>query len=1014
MQTGLDKYSETHSPIFEDIKIRDLIELKDGTPVVLNDDHSISIVFEYFGVNIPAKDVEGYIRSKLMHQFNLLFSDIQETKTTVSFTKFFGAEKEVPVPEGALPHEEERIKKYNHSVREKLVKSERFFASVNIAPSREREVGRIKLAIINTKLFLNMNLSKEDKFIMNRAAFSDMDKRTTNLTRTAEKLRDALTECEIRYKMPVNKQDLFNTLVVFTIPRDHNYLDLKYDPTESVRRQIFGGEVLRRSHKGFSLNGYFHRVYTLDELPEYTTAFGELESKLLNLPYEFFYTISASSLSKTETDKVFAATWRKKKIQDMEWGKNSKRTDKEDRDLEAEEEIAIEKGTELSRISATIVVKVPEYKVQEECRKQDISFERYVDDLDHELKTRYFKNFGNSRWQAEENGHFFFFSRSFIGSHSTFSQDALIVETKQSDVPFLIPFTSLARRELRRDGLSFYYTKSHTSGIPGGAVAFDHFDDRLQAPNWEIFGGTGSGKSVKIQSLITSFMARRFSGADVIIRGTDIGGAVGSYEKIVEVYGGKILKFKGRQKPNINILSEISPEKSRPKEKFLHEVAEDVVYPVVSEKVNIEKEEAVGFCRDIYAKLTEREAEDYNMGRDFSFYLTDFIEDKYDVKISMSEDQKDFVKLRPGNCLPEEDDLEFIMLLMDIFLTPGSRPGGGFEDGVIDEDFVSRVIVKTYEIFDDRFPTISDIKDTLERINQDGEEDPVISNMIDSLSNWTKEGKYPFFDLPTNIDFDSSIIIADMNDLISAEADKVNKISAAYVNIINKIFIEDLFRKRDKARMFLGDENWKVAKSSAKMRDFLESIKRLARKYGFFNINATQGGLDYAAFPGFARAVKENTFGYIIPGMKSSQVDEVCDYYAWGDNIREKLRKEVGLKETDDGMGGTRKSFGRALMILVTNSGDEDVLVDNILTPTEFEVYHSDDQEGAIHTFYKKRRGLGINDIVKLVVSKEYAFDDELLDYLKSSGKERVVNKIERIRKADEAAKAKNSNFIDF
>jgi ABC-type multidrug transport system fused ATPase/permease subunit len=1015
MQTGLSKYADTHSPIFEDMKIRDLLELKDGTPIILNEDHSISVVFEYFGVNIPAKEAEGYIRSKLLHRFDKLFADIQETKITISFTKFFGAEKEVEIPEGALVHEIERIKKYNNSARERCIKSERFFASVNIAPSREREVGKIKLALINTKLFLNKELTKDEKYMINRAAFSDMENRTVAISRISGALKDTLTECDIRYKMPSNKQELFNILLTFSLPRDHNEVEIKYDSSESVRRQIFSSEKIRRSHKGFFLNGYFHRVYTLDDLPEYNVYFGELEQTLLSMPYEFFYTISTSSLSKTETDKVFAATWRKKKIADMEWGKNQKRVDKEERDLETEEEVAIEDGTSLSRVSAMIVIKVPEYRVEEECQKQSISFERYIDDLDHELKTRYFKDFGNSRWQPEENGHFYFFSKAFIGCNSTFSEDSLLVETKRSDVPFLIPFTSLARRDLRQDGLSFYYSKSSNSGVPGGAIAFDHFDKRLKAPNWEIFGSTGSGKSVLIQSLMTAFMGKRFQGSDVIIRGTDIGGAVGSYEKFVEMYGGKILRFKGRQKPNINILSEINPEKSRPKEDFLKKVSEEIIY----EKLNggsdsITHEESLNLAREIYGNLSNREDEDYKMNKDFLYYFKDVCSERFDVKLSLSKEEEEMVKLSPGNCLPEEDDLDFIMMLMDTFLTPGSRPGGGFEDGIIDEDFISSVVLKTYELLGDRFPSISDVRDTLEKINDIEEPDPSITNMIESLGNWTRDGKYPYFDLPTNVEFDNPVIIADMNDLISSDSDKVSKISSAYVNIITKIFVDDLFRKRDKARMFLGDENWKVAKSSPKMRGFLESIKRLARKYGFFNINATQGALDYAPFPDFMSAVKENTFGYLIPGMDSSSVDKVCDYYGWGDGIREKLKKDVGLKETDDGRGGTRKSFGRALMIMKANSGVEDCLVDNILTPTEFQLYHSDDEEGAIHTFYLKRREMGIAERIEFIKSEKYAFDDELLDYLKSSGKQDVVFRIEKIRKEREEEENKKDNILDF
>lgn len=1003
MQTGLSDYKNYHSSAFEDVSIKDILELKEGIPVILNDDYSITAVIEYYGVNIESKDTENYLRGRVLRQFSILFKDIQETRTTISFTKLFGADTQVEVPEGALEHEAERIKFFNKNVKNRSIKAERFFAMVNIYPAKSQDISKFKLAVLNTKMFLGVELKEEERILLTKAAFEDIEKRSLSIVRCIDNLKKVFNECSINYKGVISKKDLFDVLRSFTLPRDANSLESRLDENQSIRAQLFNGEKVVRSHKGFFLNGYFHRVYTLNELPEENVYLGELEKTLLSLPYEFAYTLSVTPLSKDETDKVFKSTWRKKKIQDLQWGVNEKRANKEDRDLEREENIAIENGTELARLSVTLVVKVPEYIVDEDCRTQDITFERWVDDFDHDIKTRHFKEFGRSIWQAEERGHFYFFSKSLGGIGSIFSPDSLTLETKQLDIPFLIPLTSVSRRDLRQDGISFYYHRSANDGTPGGIVRFDHFDSRLNAPNYEIFGSTGSGKSVLIQSILTSFMARRFNGASPIIRGTDIGGAVGSYEKIVEVYGGQIWKFKGRQKPNINLLGEINPEKSKPKEKHLIKVRDLLRKELSSVGVNVPEQEVEGLCRDIYSSLSNREVEDLRLKRDFSYYLKDFAEDKYGVTLDPSEELVELAKLKPGNCLPEEDDFSFIMTILDIMLSPGSSVGGAFENGSIDMDFISESLETAYIVKDDGFPTLSDYKDVIDGVvERDEGKNPSLIGISRSLANWVKSGKYPYFDLPTNVDLSAGIIIADLNDLI--KNDTIDKIGAAYVSIINKIFVEDLYSKSDKARMFLGDENWKVAKSSTMMRSFQESIKRLARKYGFFNVNATQGGLDYAPFPSFLAAVKNNTFGYIIPGAMASDVDQLCSFYGWGEAIRKQLKEEVGLKETDDGLGGKRKSFGRALLINVTSSNDiESVLIDNVLTKTEFEIYHSDAQEGRIHTFYKKVKGLGINERIKKIRSLEYAFDDELLQFLIESDAQRVIAKIREIRKRRDA-----------
>lgn len=999
-QIGLDKYRNHSSPVFEDISIKDIIEIEGGVPATLNNDHSISLVIEYFGINVGSKDIEGFIKPKILKQFNSLLTESQGTKVTFNFVKFFGKDDEVEIPKEALIHEKERMKLYNKNIQDKNVKKERFFACVNIFPEKTNDISQVRLAIINTKMFLGGKISDEDNAILTRSALSDIDKRVVSVKRIMDKLKDVLNECGVSYKAPVTKQDLFNIILNFTLPRDYGNISVNYDEYESTRAQIFNSEKVSRSHKGFFLNGYFHRVYSMDKLPRENVYFGQLEDKLLTMGYEFYYSLSVCALSKKETDKVFASTLRRKRIDDIRWGQNKKRQIKETQEIEKEEDIAIEQGTELSRGSAILVVKIPEWQIEEKCREARISFERYVDDLDAELKSKKFDQFGGSSWQAEDYGHFLFYSKTLIGSSTLFSDDALVFETKQTDIPFLIPLRSLARRDLRRNGVSFYYSESEANGTPGGTIAFDHFDKSLQAPNCEIFGGTGSGKSVLIQSLLTAFMSKRFDGADVIIRGTDIGGATGSYEKITEIYGGEVWKFKGKQKPNINILKEINPEKARPKEYFLKKVSKKIHKLLLDHDIEITESETKNLCRDMYSEMSERDNDDLASNRGLREIIFDLVDGKYKKEIDVSDELIEEIKLRPGNCLPESDDLNFILSLMDIFLTPGANPGGGFGDGSIDIDFVSDAILRCYELKNDDFPDISDFRDMLIDLQGEDSEDSLLSYMIRSLSNWTREGKYPFFDLPTNVNLESSIIIADLNDLIKNET--IDKIGAAYVAVINKIFMEDLYAKFNHARMFLGDENWKVAKSSKMLRDFQEGIKRLARKYGFFNVNATQGGLDYAPFPSFLKAVKNNTFTYFVAGVVPSEIDELCSFYGWGEDIREKLREEVKLKETDDGKGGKRVSFGRAIMINQKKGGQESVLIDNILTPIELEIYHTDADTSRIHAFYKSRKKMNLTERIDFMREKKHLFDNELIDYLSKSGQDKLVTSILEERRIEE------------
>jgi hypothetical protein len=987
-----DKF-DSKTGIHDDYQLQDIVDIGNNNLIVFNHDGTVSRLIEFFGKNNSSFGEVEY--ESFFSSLYPVIASFDTKETTVQFVMVKDVAKKVETHNEMPKHLTERQNSYNSFVDGGVMYHKRFFLSISFTPSNAKSVGFVKR---NSRIIKNVlfdGLTSRDRQEIYEEKQWDIKNRVQKLDRAIDIVKQTLTANKVRWKVMKNKQEYWDVLQKFTRPSKSRVDSIAIDSdVESPAQTLFSGVTAETSKYGFFLDKYYHRVYTIDRLPQATVFGDSLTTTLLSAPYEMIYQVNLRAMSFEETNKHFSRKISESKLQQL---KNDGAIEN-DYSLDVNQNKAVEaaiKAAEIGEVgiqtSVNLTLKVPENEVKRVFESEGLSEREYCERLDDSLAHSVFGQFGSSEWIAEDCMHWQNFIANLPCSSSLYSDSFKTETIMPLEVPYLLPLFDIRRDDLTHDGVNHLYLDV-SQGTPRGILPFDLFDSTLNAFNYLIFGSTGMGKSVLINLLVSMVMAKKYTkNTKPITRIIDIGGdgQVGSFKKIVKLFDGEEINFSKLDKPHIQIL-EVKPEQSIATPEHLVVVAKKIMKATGLDDI----ENVKLLAGQVFGELIDMPIADRKKTAAI---------DKI-IKGSFNSDPgkiRDFFILKPGQCEPNSEDFNIIMSLFSVMVAPESSIGSGFAGAGIDHDAFSSLIQSAYRKTPKRFPRISDVIAIAKDLSSDIENDP-FQPIVKAVSKWSLEsGVYKFFDQETNVNFDNPFIVFDLNGI---KRDK--KLQIIYTTIINKIIDDDMYNKFGVPRLKVMDENWELMKISKEMSESYIGAMRKARKYKFATISATQGPMDYFADdPSIGEAIIGNAQATIFCGFSDSDtvsIQRAAETYNVPLGAQPEL-SNLGVKTmiTDDGR--EINTHARAMMLLNRKGGRECYLVDNLLSKFEYMLYSSSADDNLILSFLQDQRGAAsVLDAIDMVVCDAHIWDDELVEFLNRSNAESAAKDILAKRKAVE------------
>lgn len=269
----------------------------------------------------------------------------------------------------------------------------------------------------------------------------------------------------------------------------------------STRTSLLAGVDIKVKKKDFILDGYFHKLWTLDRTP-IDLGVGKIFDAVATVPFEFSYSITLA------------------------------KDPKEDR----------------VNLSANFFLKMEEKLREKQALELKVSREQISRNYEDKLIESVFSQLGGTEWITEELFPWQTFCNVIPGFSSVYNNVLKLKKVKKELFPFYLPLYGLVQK-YEDHGVNYFLD------FRGCRVLFDLKDKGKH--NHLIIGPKGAGKSSLIQTLITYQLD--LSKEHVYILNEE--GADTSYDILWQALGGKKIILDRKTLPNINLFA--LPEKDK-------------------------------------------------------------------------------------------------------------------------------------------------------------------------------------------------------------------------------------------------------------------------------------------------------------------------------------------------------------------------------------------------------------------------------------------------------------------
>lgn len=206
--------------------------------------------------------------------------------------------------------------------------------------------------------------------------------------------------------------------------------------------------------------------------------------------------------------------------------------------------------------------------------------------------------------------------------------------------------------------------------------------------------------------------------------------------------------------------------------------------------------------------------------------------------------------------------------------------------------------------------------------------DPRIRDMGVQLQPFTKDGPYgKYFDGPTNVNFDSDLIVLELEEL-AAKKD----LQTVIMYLLMYRITQNMYLTRDRMKICILDEAWQLL-SGGNSSDFIETGYRRARKYFGSFLAATQGVGDFSLSRA-AEAAFSNADWLFLMRQKAESILalEKSDKLVMDENMKKMLLSvktaqghysEVFIHAGQMGQGIGRILFDPFALLLVSSKAED-------------------------------------------------------------------------------------------
>lgn len=986
MLTGTNQTRIAEDSIFEECSLYKVVNTKKGKPVCLHIDGGVSVVVKFEGINNTSFSEEDY--ESMFKRVQSTFDDIQNPNVSIQFVMIRDNQiSDIDKHLENLPTFLQPRAKYLKDLADDYkVFYNHFYFAIHCSSDKKEKKDIIIDTIKNWFMKDAMKISNFER------VFNGLEERTNLILEYSDLICQMLNEIGSNFRILKTKDEYYNLFQAFTRPskskleafsvsEDSSLIDKRKkitglieidDEAESPRRAIFSGVRANVNKNDFTLDGYFHKVWTLDRSPR-DFIYGKSIEVIESIPCEFIYSVTFRPLSHKESIDIFKRKLAEKR---MLSGSN-KGAIVEDRSLAAEEN-RISESYDLfaygsaagAMASANLVMRIREDVLDKMAKKAHLSRDELISRMDQSIIKKIFSKFGFSEWVNEENTGWMVFNKLIPGMSSLSGEDLKSLFLTTENVPYFLALYE-NKRMLTHNGTN------HFIDSRGNVVVFDLMDPSLPAWNYSVSGQTGSGKSVLMNTLLDmQFADMATSGKKPVICILDVGGDRGSYQKFMRLVNGTEINLSGVVKPSIQML-ELVPERSNPTPGKIKAVS-----AVLASTENVtHSDDLETRVRAFYAELLEKGQNN----------LTDYEKQKLFSETFGFEEKpgyRELFKLKPGECEPSSKNFNLIMGIIEVMLSTNAKVIDGFK--VFDYDEISAVVLETYRRTQGRFPYIKDLLKTAEELfnPQDPESQKLANRFKTKITNWTRDGAYPMFDKDTSIDISNDVILADLKGL---EANP--QLQVVYTLLISQLFNDKMYFTRDRRKLIVRDEAWSIMQNDRARKYFVEDL-RTARKNGFATIAISQLPTDYLnpdASDG--RAIITNMQVQIFCKFGTEKIcREVATEFGLGQEVVDEM-KTLGLQKELQPDGSYKTTYSKFMMIM---GGKNIYVFYNILHPFEYILYSSSAEDNAIIDFYMriKKSHSSLEDVLWLISEGRHIGDLELASFLEKGGYTNMARRV--------------------
>jgi hypothetical protein len=959
MLRSSDRQQQAESPIYGDLSLYKVIDTKSGRPLIIHNNGGVSAIIPFAGINNTSLDEAAF--EAIFGGVTGVLSDIAPGIVTIQFLSLRSSGVE-SVDSTRLPSFlKPRADHFRHLAETNQVFKNDFFLSVFVAHPKPPTKELVK------DFVLNLIAKKNPLIVQYGKAYKSVDERASLCVETMNRLITMLREIGIPFTMLKAKEEYYSILQGFTRPNKSAGGPLAIDDSqESPRQVLFSGTRAKVTKLDFTLDDYWHKVYTLDRSPK-KLVYGRTLDAIHGIPFEYSYSVAFRTMTHKESIDLFKFRLAERRISS---GTNETAW-VEDRSLIADErrvsdsyDLFADGESVGTMASANVVVRVKESHIEAEMRARGLSRAEVLRRIDYSLSRDVFPRFGGSEWVSEENTAWPVFCQTIPGMANMAVDDLKSLFLTTENLPYFFPLWD-SRRPIPHDGVNHFVDER------GNFITFDLMDPSLPAWNYYVSGETGSGKSVLVNTILTMQYAEAAGKKAPVVCILDVGGERGSYMKLMSLVRGSVINLSGIKKPHIQMF-EINPELSSPTPNKIASLASALLPTAAGADLGKLKVSLRNFFANALDKgrnnLSEREISEL------------FFEC---VGAPIPPGMREQLNLKPGECEPTGKAMNLIMGILEVILSSSAKDLDGYRN--FDYDQVQELVLALYRSTPGRFPYMTDFYELAVNGNEAAGVQAVDDHelrgrkFLSKIRTWTREGANAMFDMPTDVDLANDTILVDLKGLQSEP-----NLQLIYTLLFSELFSNKMYFTRGRRKLMIRDEAWSIMNND-KARKYLVEDLRTARKNGFATITISQLPTD-VLHPDRqdGKAILGNMQVHVMGLFRSdSIINDIASEISLTEEMSEEL-KHLGQKKELQADGSQKTVYSRFMMKI----GPEVYLLRNILHPFESILYSSSEDDNAIIDYFMKetRQYDKLEDVLWLIAKRGHVGNHGLLKYLEDAG----------------------------